>query len=157
MLLINNLLKHNITLYFTLHHKILKYKDVFKNLSNIIYIEENDIAECLSKTSLIVTDYSSIIFDMIYRRKPFIIYIPDAKDPMIKQNYLEFAYDIIKKFKLNYFKFKNVYFDIKSTVNRINYYIDNDFKLDRKMVEFYDEFNFKNGPIINEFINYILK
>ena len=156
-LLINNLLKHNITLYFTLHHKILKYKDVFKNLSNIIYIEENDIAECLSKTSLIVTDYSSIIFDMIYRRKPFIIFIPDAKDPMIKQNYLEFAYDIIKKFKLNYFKFKNIYFDIKSTVNRINYYIDNDFKLDRKMVEFYDEFNFKNGPIINEFINYILK
>ena len=86
--LINNLISHNITLYFTLHHKMLSYKEEFKKIENLQYIEENDIAECLSKTNLVVTDYSSIIFDLIYRRKPYIIYIPDSKDPNIKKKYL---------------------------------------------------------------------
>ena len=85
--LINNLVKHNIILYFTLHHKVLKYKQKFKISNNIKYIQENDISECLSKTNLFVTDFSSIIFDMIYRKKPYIIYIPDAKDEKIKKNY----------------------------------------------------------------------
>ena len=156
-ILISNLSKHNISLYFTLHHKILEYKNKFQNIKNIIYIEENDVSECLSKTNLIVTDYSSIIFDMIYRRKPFIIYIPDANDPNIHNIYLDNCYKIIKKFRSNKFKFKNVYFDIKSTINKINYYIDNGFKLEKKIIKFYDQFNFKNEPIINKFINYVLK
>ena len=155
--LINNLSNHNIILYFTLHHKLIKYKEEFKNIKHITYIEENDIAECLSKTNLIVTDYSSIIFDMIYRRKPFIIYIPDSKDTMIIDNYLDYCYNIIINFKLNDFKFKNIFFDIESTINKINYYIDNGFKLERKMIKFYDEFNFESGPIIDKFINYILE
>ena len=71
--LINNLLKYNLTLYFTLHHKVLIYKELFKFKKSVVYIEENEIAECISKTNLIVTDFSSIIFDIIYRRKPYII------------------------------------------------------------------------------------
>ena len=84
----NNLINHNLTLYFTLHHKVLKYRKKFKFKYNIKYIEENDISECLSKTNLVITDFSSIVFDIIYRRKPYIIYIPDAYDPYIKKNYL---------------------------------------------------------------------
>ena len=99
-LLINNLLKNNLTLYFTLHHSFAQYRDEFKINQNIIYIEENEIAECLSKTNLIVTDYSSIIFDIIYRRKPFIIYIPDINDPMNKENYENDTYNSIKLDKL---------------------------------------------------------
>ena len=156
-LLINNLIKHNITLYFTLHHRLFNYRNDFMKINNIKYIEENDIAECLLKTNLVVTDYSSIVFDMIYRMKPYIIYIPDGKDSFIKQNYLDFCYKIIKNFKSNDFRFENVYFDIKSTINKINYYIDNDFKLDTKLREFYEEFNFTRAPIINEFIDYLLK
>ena len=154
--LINNLLNHNITLYFTLHHKLFEYKNEFINIQNVHYIEENNISECLSQTNMIVTDFSSIIFDMIYRRKPYIIYIPDAKDHKIKYDYLDFSYNVIKQFKSNYFKFENIFFDIKSTINKINYYIDNNFKLDRKLKKFYNKFNFKKGPIIKEFINRIL-
>ena len=32
-------------------------------------------------------------------------------------------------------------------------YIDNNFQLDEKLRKFYDEFNFKKGPIISDFIN----
>ena len=68
---------------------------MFDNHSNIKYIEEKDIADCLTKTNLLITDYSSIIFDMIYRRKPYIIFIPDANDPMIKNIYSERCYNVI--------------------------------------------------------------
>ena len=155
--IINNLIKHNLTLYFTLHHRVLKYKKIFKLRNNLKYIDENNIAECLSKTQLVITDFSSIIFDMIYRRKPYIIFIPDANDTMIKINYETRCYDVIKKFQDNNFGFENVYFDINSTINKIIYYIDNNFQLDIKMNKFYDEFNFKKGPIIHDFIDNLLK
>ena len=155
--LINNLLKHNLILYFTLHHKVLKYKKSFKTSNNIKYIQENDIAECLTKTNLVVTDFSSIIFDMIYRKKPFIIYIPDAKDKKIKKNYKKRCYSVINKFISNEFEFENVFFELNSTINKINYYIDNDFQLEKVLTKFYADFNFKKGPIINNFINFILK
>ena len=154
--LINNLQKHNLTLYFSLHHCILKYKKKFRIGNSIKYIYENDIAECLSKIKLLVTDYSSIIFDIIYRNKPYIIFIPDANDPNIKQNYKNFCYNIIKNIKNNIFSFENVFLDINSTINKINYYINNDFILDIKLKHFYDEFNFKQGPFINDFINYLI-
>ena len=155
--MINNLKAHNISLYFSLHHRVLKYKRIFKTRNYIRYIDENNIAECLSKTQLVITDFSSIIFDMIYRRKPYIIFIPDANDSMIKINYENRCYEIIKNFQDNYFNFENVYFDINSTINKINYYIDNNFNMDKKMNEFYDEFNFTRGPIINDFIDSLFK
>ena len=119
-------------------------------------IEENQIAEILSKTNLVVTDFSSIIFDMIYRRKPYIIYIPDINDPYISSKYEDNNYIIIKKFLSNEFEFENIYLDINSTINRINYYINNKFKLDNNLKVFYKQFNFKNGSIINEFIDFLL-
>ena len=155
--LINNLLKYNLTLYFTLHHKVLIYKELFKFKKSVVYIEENEIAECISKTNLIVTDFSSIIFDIIYRRKPYIIYIPDANDPLIFKKYENYCYNIINNFKYNIYEFENIFFDINSTIKQINYYINNNFKLDRKIKKFYDGFNFTNVPIINDFINYLVK
>ena len=155
-LLINNLFSHNITLYFSLHHQVFKYKKKFKSLKymkHINFIDENNIGDCLSKTSLIVTDYSSIIFDMIYQRKPYIIYIPDIKDPLIKINYRENTYNVIKKFNLKLFDFKNIYFDVDSVIDKIYYYIHNDFKLEKRLSRFYDDFNLKNETSINEFIN----
>jgi len=154
--LIKNLLKHNITLYFSLHHKMLQYKSIFEKIGNINFIEENNIGECLSKTQLVVSDYSSIIFDMIYQRKPYIIYIPDAKDNEIKENYLDISYNIIKQFKYNEFKFENVFLDIRATINKIIYYIDNNFKLDRNLRKFYKTFNFKKSFAIDALINSLL-
>ena len=155
--LINNLSKHDLILYFALHHRLVQFKNKFPIINNNAkYIEEKNIAECLSKSKLIITDYSSIIFDMIYRKKPYIIYIPDANDPMIKQNYQKECYNIIKSFKKNDFKFENIYFDLNQTINKINYYIDNKFELDRKLNIFYNEFSFPNETNITNFINSIL-
>ena len=83
-LLLKNLKKYNVNLYFTFHHRIKnKSRIKIQFNKNIKYIEEEEISYILSNTSLIVSDFSSIIFDIIYREKPFIIFIPDSNDPTI--------------------------------------------------------------------------
>ena len=81
------------------------------------------------------------------------MFIPDAKDKIIEINYENTSYNVIKDFQNKVVNFENVFFNINSTIKKINYYIDNNFQLDEKLRKFYDEFNFKKGPIISDFIN----
>ena len=166
ILLMNNLNlqktmdQYNTTLYFAFHRYILnKYKSLYNPIlsSNkfINYVEQNEISDCLSKTSLVVSDFSSIIFDYMYRRKPFIIYIPDANDPNIRDIYKEDYYQLIESLKNGTFDFENKFFDIKSTIEKIIYYIKNNFIIEQNLAKFYDSFELKQSPSINNFINYL--
>jgi CDP-glycerol glycerophosphotransferase (TagB/SpsB family) len=90
-LLTNNNLKnvlneYNITIYFSFHRFVEdKYRNKFNyiisNNKYINFINQNEISDCICKASLVISDFSSIIFDFMYRRKPFIIFTPDANDP----------------------------------------------------------------------------
>jgi len=158
--LINNLIKKNATLYLSFHRLINKnyikiYKKKLNSNNSIKLIEQNDIAECLSKSSLAVSDFSSIIFDFMYRSKPFIIYIPDAEDPYLKDIYKKDYYELIDSMKNGTIYFENKYFYINETVNKIIYYINNNYNLDIKLKLFYDSFGFKKENSINKFINYL--
>ena len=160
--LINNerlhyeLIKKNIIVYFTLHHKLIAYKNQFKNNKYIQFIEENKISECLSKSNLVVTDFSSIIFDYIYRRKPFIIYIPDANETNIDTIYDKNYYGLIQSFKNGTINFINQYFEINKVINKIIFYIKNDFNLEPNFEKFYNNFNLKVENNTKLFINYII-
>lgn len=151
--------KNNIILYFTLHHLlekyINKYKKKYENNKYIHYIKENDISKCLSTTSLIVSDFSSIIFDQIYRRKPFVIYVPDANDPEIKNIYTTNYYELINSMKNGSIEFENKFFNLNEAVNKIIFYINNKFELDEKLIHFYNSFQLKKKEQTNKFINYI--
>lgn len=117
---------------------------------------QSNISNILAKTNLVVTDFSSIIFDMmIYRRKPFVIYIPDAYDPDIKRLYKTEYYELIKSMKNRTIQFKNVYFNINETVKKIIYYIHNKFTLEKSLAKFYNSFQFKKGNNIDKFIEYL--
>ena len=153
--LYKSLKENNITLYFTLHHKLFNFKEIFINKRNIKYIEENDISECLSKISLVISDFSSIIFDVIYRRKPFIIYIPDAFDSKINEIYKSNYYEIIESIKNGTIKFENKYFEINDVINKTIFYINNKFILDSKLIRFYNYLGLKKENSTNKFINYI--
>ena len=147
--------QNNIILYFTLHHKLKSLKNKFDKNKNIEYIYENDISECLSKTNLVVSDFSSIIFDLICREKPYIIYVPDAKDPQIKDIYNTNYYNIIKSIKDNSINFENIFLEVNEVVDKINYYINNNFILEKNLKNFYETFEFRSGNNINDFINYL--
>ena len=149
--------KKNIKIYFTLHHKLTIYKGLFKNNKYIQFIEENKISECLSKTNLIVSDFSSIIFDSIYRRIPFIIYIPDSNETNIELIYDKNYYELIQSFKNGTINFINQYYEINNAINKIIFYIKNDFHLEPQFEKFYNNFNLKKKNNTLLFINYITK
>ena len=149
------LLENNITLYFSLHHRLTNFKNKFDKNNYLEYISENDISECLSKTNLVVTDFSSIIFDMICREKPYIIFIPDALDPILKAIYKDYCYKVINSFKDGSINFLNVFLEVEDAINKIIYYINNKFTLEKEMKKFYKTFGFKSGNNINDFINYL--
>jgi len=137
-LLLKSLKKYNVTLYFIFHHMIAnKSKIKIKINKNIKCIKEEEISHILSNTSLIVTDFSSIIFDMIYREKPFVIFIPDSNDPNINNIYTFHYSQLIKDIKDGTISFRNTFFSIKDTVKKINYYIKNNFNLEPKLKLFY--------------------
>lgn len=155
--LLNNILNEkNITQYFTLHHRLSKYKYLFKKNKYIKYIEENQISSCLSIISLVISDFSSIIFDLIYRRKPFIIYIPEENDSEIKNNYHKNYYELIESIKNGTINFENKCSDLKDVIDKTINYINNNFKLEPKLEFFYDSFELKPEKTIKKFIN-ILK
>ena len=164
-LLTNNKLKnalneYNITLHFSFHRFFIdKYKKKFNNIiSNkkyINFINQNEISDCICKSSLVISDFSSIIFDFIYRRKPFIIYIPDANDPSIKNIYYKDYYQLIESLKNDSIYFENKFFEVNSVVDKIIYYIKNNFNIEKKLSEFYDSFELNKGSNINNFIKYL--
>ena len=144
----------NTTIYFTFHHKIVEDFH-FKNKSNLIYIEENKISECLKKVNLLVTDFSSVIFDIIYRQQPYVIFIPDGNETGIELNYTENYIQIINSFKNGLFPFENTYFDLNQTIQKIIYYINNDFKIDPNLIKFYNDFDIKYENNTFKFIEYL--
>ncbi|WP_405350120.1 CDP-glycerol glycerophosphotransferase family protein [Ruminobacter amylophilus] len=149
--------KNNITLYFALHHKIYNnFKYIFERMKYIKFIEINKIVDYIKISSLFITDFSSIIFDFIYRRKPFIIFIPDNNDALISDNYKKYYIELIQSIKNGTIEFENKFFDIDSVVNKIIFYLKNNFQLDDKLIKLYDSLNIKQkANNINEFINYI--
>ena len=151
-----NLIKKNITLFFTYHHDFRGNKIINSNLNNYIkIIEQSQISECIKNSSLIITDFSSVVFDFIYRKKPFVLFIPDSNDPLLEENYITQYIDVIKGLKNDSIYFKNKYFNVKDTINKVIYYMNRDFIIEPEIKKFYDEFNLTGKNNTNNFINYI--
>ena len=160
--LYNSLVENNIIIYVAFHHlvgtyiNIDKYKEKLKKKLNIHLIDNNNIFNFLFKTNLLVTDFSSIIFDFIYQRKPFIIYIPDGKDENLEKIYTKNYFEVIQSLVNGTIDFENKYFFINKTVEKMIYYINNKFKLEKSLEKFYDSFNLKKENCTDEFIKYII-
>ena len=154
--LIDILDEKGIILNFCLHHMLEIYKDKlnFRN-KNINIIKQNEIFKYIIKSSLLVTDFSSIIFEFMYQNKPFVMFIPDSQDPNISKYYDKDYFNLIKGLKDGSIDFMNKFFDINLAVDKIIYYINNDFQLENNLVQFYNSFNFMCGNNTLKFINYL--
>ena len=155
------LTKKNMTLYFSLHRYVNKrfakrYYETVNKLGYLKIIKQNEISECLAKTNLVVSDFSSIIFDLMSREKPFVIYVPDENDKKILNIYTDDYIRLIRDFKKGKIQFANKCKDKKETVKKIIEYINNDFQLEPKLKKFYKNFNFKTSNNTNKFIDYLI-
>lgn len=108
------------------------------------------------KSNLLISDFSSVIFDMIYQLKPYIMFIPDAYDQNIRNIYDKGYYEIISRLKNGSFPFENKYLNIRETVNKAIYYFQRNFILEPKLKDFYDSFELNCKNNTNAFINYLI-
>ena len=151
------LINNNITLYFTLHHMIFNYKDRIKtNNEKIKFIYTNQISDCLTKCNLLITDFSSIIFDIIYQQKPYIMFIPDENEPYKEKIYSEGYANLINGLINGSIYFENKVSNISELINKVLYYVNNDFTLEAKLKKFYNSFNLKCKNNTKTFIDYLL-
>ena len=153
--IIKNLKLKDILLYFTLHHNMEEYKNMFLQNNYIRYINQEKINECLKKVYLVVTDFSSIIFDIILRHKPYILYIPDSEDPNLIKIYNKQYYDVINGLKNGNIIFENKFFNLNETIKKIIFYIKNNFELEPKLEQFYQSFQLEGGNNTIKIINYL--
>jgi len=155
------LTENNITLYFSLHRMVnpgyqKQYKQKLKQYNNVQVLQQNSLSECLSKTNLVITDFSSILFDLMYRNKPFIIYLPDGDDPLIDQLYTPDYINLIKRMNNREFNIANICNNVEETVDKIIYYIKNKFQIDGELKKFFDYIGIKKeGSNIQKFIDYL--
>ena len=158
-LLSESLIKNNITLYFALHHKMnsyYKFINLAQNYKHLQLIEENKISKCLLWSSLLITDFSSIVFDFIYRRKPFILYIPDINEHNLNEIYNKKYSELIQSIKNGTIVFENQYLNINEAINKTLFYINSNFTLDLNLKIFYDNLKIKEEENnTNKFIKYI--
>ena len=117
------LTKHNTTLYFALHYYMyVKYKYKIEDIKYIKFIKVNNIIDYIEKSNLFITDFSSIIFDFIYQKKPYIIYIPDSNDNLINKKYKKNYCDLIQSMKNDTIKFENKFFNSLNLTKNNNIY-----------------------------------
>ena len=155
-------LKENqIILYYSMHRMVnpgyqRKYNEKLRGNKYIRPLPQSSLSECLSKTNLVVTDFSSIMFDLMYRNKPFVIYLPDADDPLIDQLYTLDYINLIRRMNKREFDIANICNNVEETVDKIIFYIKNKFTIDSELKKFFDYIGIKReGSNIQKFIDYL--
>ena len=120
---------NNIKIKISFHHELIRRINltdniIFKN-KNIEIVEMTNISEQISKTSLFITDFSSIAFDFMYLDIPVIFYRfdTDLKEHIKEEESINYA---ISKDKYLY----NCCYTEEDTVKTIIKYIQNGFVLE---------------------------
>lgn len=85
--LIKYIEKENLVIKFFPHHQMQKFIKNFKTPSkNIQILSEgiNDVQELLKESAILITDYSSVVFDFAYMKKPILYYQFDINELLSK-------------------------------------------------------------------------
>lgn len=77
--------KYDVELNFILHLNMEKYKNLFSFISenefiNIKNLKDDKISDLIKESSLWITDYSSVILDFNYLKKPCLFFQPDRNE-----------------------------------------------------------------------------
>lgn len=128
--------RHQVKLVFYPHHEMQPYLDSFISCAseNIIIASkyEYDVQTLLKESSMLITDYSSVFFDVVYMHKPVIYYQFD-RNAFRQGHYQEgyFSYDD---------GFGPVAFDTESLLKYLEGYCENGFIMDEPYAKKADEF-----------------
>jgi len=128
-------LEHGYTIQFKIHPSFLTHEGQFGFDEDVKIVDNNvPYRDIYSKSSLLITDFSSGIYDFIYLRKP-IIYCQFDRDDFFKNHMTE-------KVELDYENegYGEIVTDVDSTIDTIIEYMKNDCKLKDKYKSRIDAF-----------------
>ncbi|MDO5555280.1 MAG: CDP-glycerol glycerophosphotransferase family protein [Clostridia bacterium] len=118
----------NLKIKLVLHKNMKNYKDKIKSTNDRIIIKNNNevnIQETLKKCKMLITDYSSIAMDIGYIKKPAIYYQFDEakyREYQLQEGYFSYLND----------GFGDVLNNESDIINKIKYYINNNFTIENK-------------------------
>ena len=75
--------KYNLDIIFYPHRAMQPYASLFSGINPFITVatyDKYDMQELMKSAQMMITDYSSVYFDMFYMKKPVIFYQFDEKD-----------------------------------------------------------------------------
>lgn len=129
--------EHNVKIKFFLHPKFRDYIDLFDSSSSNIEkfgFLEVPMDEMIMKSSLMISDYSSVIWEMFYLEKPCVFFHFD-KDKYLEYegSYMDFDTDL----------FGDVAYETSDLIKIVENYIQNGFQEKNEYAELRNEyFNF---------------
>src|SRR3712207_3131061 len=117
--LIGILEESNTNLIFYPHFEMQPYLDCFEVKSDrVIFADKDnyDVQTLLKESKMMITDLSSVLFDMAYMKKP-VIYYQKVKEDCYKDGYLDFETEA----------FGELVFDEAELIKNLKYYFENNF------------------------------
>lgn len=130
--------KLNIYIHQLMHDYFEKFNDVKLGTNVKILPKDADITKELMKSSLLVTDYSSVSYDYLYINKPIVFFQFDKNEYEQKVgSYVDLENDL----------FGEVAYNVKECVNKIVKIANNNYKHD-------DEIQEKVNKLKNKFLTY---
>ena len=147
--------EEQIDLIFYPHHEIQRYISFFKHLKvgkHIIIADKAyyDVQQLLKDSALLITDYSSVVFDFAYMRKPILYYQFDYQQFIVK-HYQKGWYDY-------HDSFADVYEDEDGLLIALKQYILNSFTLKDKHLKYIENlFPYHDSNNCERIYNTILK
>ena len=130
--LIETAKKHGYKIQFAVHPMLIESKNLFTPNEYVTMLDETiSYNKLFSESSLLVTDYSSTIYDFVYLSKP-VVYCQFDREEMNNPN--------AHTYNVNYNDYENegygeVCYDYESTINLLVDYIKSDCKLKDKYRE----------------------
>lgn len=122
--------ENNAKIYFYPHYRMQNYLDVFEVNDERVVIankENYDIQELLKKSSVLLTDYSSIFFDFAYMKKP-ILYTQFDKERFYSEHYKSSSFSFEKD------AFGIITKNIEDIERELHKIISNNFKMEEKYI-----------------------
>ena len=134
--LVELLNEYNYKIELYMHPSFAKQSKDFRSISDRIVINEDEINynSIFKKSALLITDYSSVAMDFAYLKKPIIYTQFDKEEFLNNHTGKEGYFDYEEK------GFGPVCITIEETVEQIENYLKNSFKMDEKYISRVDEF-----------------
>lgn len=123
---LDNLLKENdLTLDFKNHPIFSEYNNFFEIKSDRITVSSSDTK--IDDYLLMITDYSSMVFDFVYLKRPIVYFVPDYNDFKngVCHNYNKLDLPLEEGFG-------ELVFNRAELIEILKYYIENNFQSDKK-------------------------